>query len=364
MAASSSPTLGREGIPQTNKSYTIPSTGHTYAYIYHPAKDEGGDGKGGKGKKATLLWLHGFPSTSAEWRHQTTYFSSLGYGILAPDLLGYGGTSKPLTLSSYVGKSMASEIISIIDHEKITGPIIAIGHDWGTYLTSRLATFHKERFEKFVFLSVPFGRPGVKGDVDLINRKTKEKLGYEQLGYQVWFAEGETGGILGENWEPFYNLVYPTDPIIWTTSFAPLGALKHFVQTQTADSSSHILAPWISPAVKQHHHSVFGNNYDAPLMWYKRGIVSLGWEEEKEMLDRGEIEGGLKGVDVLMIGGMKDTVCGADTARAMMKGSVEEGRLTCVDVDAGHWIMLERPDETNEILRAFFEGKVGEGSKL
>lgn len=65
MAASSSPTLGREGIPQTNKSYTIPSTGHTYAYIYHPAKDEGGDGKGGKGKKATLLWLHGFPSTSA-----------------------------------------------------------------------------------------------------------------------------------------------------------------------------------------------------------------------------------------------------------------------------------------------------------
>lgn len=82
------------------------------------------------------------------------------------------------------------------------------------------------------------------------------------------------------------------------------------------------------------------------------------------MLDRGEIEGGLKGVDVLMIGGMKDTVCGADTARAMMKGSVEEGRLTCVDVDAGHWIMLERPDETNEILRAFFEGKVGEGSKL
>ncbi|KAG4427150.1 hypothetical protein IFR05_017367, partial [Cadophora sp. M221] len=188
---------GGEEIPRTNKSYTIPSTGHTYAYIYYPARDE--HGKGGKGKKATLIWLHGFPSTSAEWRHQTAHFSSLGYGILAPDLLGYGGTSKPLTVTSYTGKSMASEIIAIIDHESITGPIIAIGHDWGTYLTSRLATFYPGRFEKFVFLSVPFGRPGVRGDVEAINRKTKERLGYEQLGYQVLFADEEAGGILGEN---------------------------------------------------------------------------------------------------------------------------------------------------------------------
>lgn len=39
-----------------------------------------------------------------------------------------------------------------------------------------------------------------------------------------------------------------------------------------------------------------------------------------------------------------------------MKGVVEEGRLSCVDVDAGHWIMLEKPEETNEILRSFLEG--------
>lgn len=51
-----------EEIPLPNKEYTIPGTGHTYAYIYHPAQPvEEGSGK----KKATLLWLHGFPSTSA-----------------------------------------------------------------------------------------------------------------------------------------------------------------------------------------------------------------------------------------------------------------------------------------------------------
>ncbi|PVH73549.1 alpha/beta-hydrolase [Cadophora sp. DSE1049] len=335
----------------------IPSTGHMYAYIYHPVKEVDDGSEGGKKKKATLLWLHGFPSTSAEWRHQIPYFLALGYGILAPDLLGYGGTSKPLDINAYIGHSMASEIMSIVDHEQISSPLIAIGHDWGTYLLSRLATFHGDRFEKFVFLSVAFGRPGVKVDVNAVNEKMKRRLGYEQLGYQVWFAEEEAGRVIGENWESFFNLVYPSSPQIWTSSFAPLGSLKHFLLTNTPASSSHILAPWISSKAKEHHDKTFGGNYDAPLMWYKRGVESVGWEEERGAVERGEIRGDLRGRDVLMVGGLKDTVCGADTARAIMKGCVEEERLSCVDIDAGHWIMLEKPGETNEVLRRFFEGE-------
>lgn len=51
-----------------------------------------------------------------------------------------------------------------------------------------------------------------------------------------------------------------------------------------------------------------GGGYDAPLMWYKRGMESLGWVEEREMLDRKEIDEGVKGKDVLMVGGLGDTV--------------------------------------------------------
>ena len=51
-----------------------------------------------------------------------------------------------------------------------------------------------------------------------------------------------------------------------------------------------------------------GGGYDAPLMWYKRGMESLGWVEEREMLDRKEIDEGIKGKDVLMVGGLGDTV--------------------------------------------------------
>jgi soluble epoxide hydrolase/lipid-phosphate phosphatase len=180
-----------------NKTYNIPTTGHKYAYISYPPSNP---------SKPTLLFLHGFPSTSHDWRFQILHFRSLGYGILAPDLLGYGGTDKPKDVNCYVGSEMSKEIIAILDHEGL-GPkgqggsngVIAIAHDWGTYLLSQLASRYQYRFEKFVFMSVPYTIPGRRTDVDLVNRKTKERLGYEMMGYFLFLASARAGKVLGEN---------------------------------------------------------------------------------------------------------------------------------------------------------------------
>ena len=82
-----------------------------------------------KQDKAYLLFLHGFPSSSYDWRHQISFFSSLGYGVLAPDLLGYGGTDKPSQLEPYKLKQMSEDIIGLLDHHGIK-EVIGVGHDW------------------------------------------------------------------------------------------------------------------------------------------------------------------------------------------------------------------------------------------
>jgi soluble epoxide hydrolase/lipid-phosphate phosphatase len=171
-----------------NKTYIIPSTGHTYAYIHFPPSNR---------TKPTLLFLHGFPSTSYDWRFQILHFRSLGYGILAPDLLGYGGTDRPTDVKCYLGSEMSKEIVAILDHEGLgpkgergSGGVVAIAHDWGTYLLSQLASRYQARFEKFVFMSVPYTIPG---------RKTKERFGYEILGYFLFLSAPRAGKILGEN---------------------------------------------------------------------------------------------------------------------------------------------------------------------
>ena len=76
----------------------------------------------------TVLFLHGFPSSSYDWRHQFDYFSSRGYGIIAPDLLGYGGTDKPADAKVYTLKTQASEIIDLLDCADV-GTVLSVGHD-------------------------------------------------------------------------------------------------------------------------------------------------------------------------------------------------------------------------------------------
>jgi soluble epoxide hydrolase/lipid-phosphate phosphatase len=49
--------------------------------------------------------------------------------MIVPDMLGYGGTSKPLHTKAYSGKSMAQDIYEILEHEKIDSAL-GVGHDW------------------------------------------------------------------------------------------------------------------------------------------------------------------------------------------------------------------------------------------
>ena len=59
-----------------------------------------------------------------------------------------------------------------------------------------------------------------------------------------------------------------------------------------------------------------------------------------------------------MVTGLRDAVSSSKRSRWAMEKSVEKGLLKVVDVDAGHWIMLESAQETNQILEDFFENGV------
>lgn len=108
-----------------------PST--TYSYIHIKPSDT---------QKPYILFIHGFPSSSYDWHHQITYFSSKGYGIIAPDCLGYGGTSKPEDMNSYKPKKLADEIVEILNHEKIDR-VIGVGHDWGSKYVISLFSYQE-----------------------------------------------------------------------------------------------------------------------------------------------------------------------------------------------------------------------------
>jgi soluble epoxide hydrolase / lipid-phosphate phosphatase len=154
----------------------LPS-GVTYGYVFcHPTTE-----------KPTILFLHGFPSAAYDWRHQISYFSQAGYGVLAPDLLGYGSTDKPIAVEDYRGKKMAAEIVEILDREGIS-KVHGVGHDWGSYLLSRLANYHSDRFFSYSFLDVAYMPPGIF-DIDAVETDSIAEVGYERLGFWRFLIE-------------------------------------------------------------------------------------------------------------------------------------------------------------------------------
>jgi soluble epoxide hydrolase/lipid-phosphate phosphatase len=164
------------------------SSGVIYGYVYIPPQSS----------KTTILFLHGFPSGAYDWRHQIPHFSKAGYGVLVPDLLGYGSTDKPELAEQYRGKKMASEIIEILDHENI-GKVHGVGHDWGSYLLSQLANYRPDRFYSYYLLDMSYMPPGIHFDVEVANAEAKEEVGYERLGFWKFLIEDDAMNTLSNH---------------------------------------------------------------------------------------------------------------------------------------------------------------------
>ena len=49
------------------------------------------------------------------WRHQIGPWVRAGYRVVVPDMLGYGGTDKPLALEEYSTKRLCADLAALLD---------------------------------------------------------------------------------------------------------------------------------------------------------------------------------------------------------------------------------------------------------
>ena len=143
--------------------------GLTYTYYF----------SGPKYSKPTLLLQHGWPDTAALWTDLiTSYLVPHGYGVIAPDLLGYRGTSKPDDPKLYGLRQMSDDMIAILDDAGIDR-VISVGHDWGSGLAQRVNLWHPTRVSGMILFNVAY-IPAIREPFDLVElRKLVEPI----LGY-------------------------------------------------------------------------------------------------------------------------------------------------------------------------------------
>lgn len=101
-----------------------------------------------------VLCLHGFPSHAMCWRDQLPALARLGYRAWAPNLRGYGNSSRPVRVADYAIGPLLEDIAGIIDASGARS-VVLIAHDWGGLLAWFFAARRIRALDGLVILNAP-----------------------------------------------------------------------------------------------------------------------------------------------------------------------------------------------------------------
>jgi pimeloyl-ACP methyl ester carboxylesterase len=124
------------------RTRTIQANGLTFTI------DEAGDGDD------VALFLHGFPESRHSWRYQLPLLAGLGWRAVAPDLRGYGASSRPKEREAYKIEHLVEDAAQMFDALGAKRRLL-ISHDWGALVAWAFAMEKARPLDGLVIMNVP-----------------------------------------------------------------------------------------------------------------------------------------------------------------------------------------------------------------
>ncbi len=121
------------------------------------------------GEGEPILLVHGLPTSSWLYRHMIADLLDRGYRVIAPDLLGYGMSSKPQDYDEYAADKQAKRILDLMNHLNID-QWTHVTHDVGGLWSWELLMKAKASVKRLVILDTIAYEEGFKPPIRF-NRK-------------------------------------------------------------------------------------------------------------------------------------------------------------------------------------------------
>jgi len=285
--------------------------------------------QGPRGGPAVLL-LHGFPDSSEVWRHQIEALSAYGYRVIAPDLRGFGQSSKPPKQADYKLAKAGGDVLGILISLGI-GKFHLVGHDWGALvawglaatmsqpsLDQQLAGMPPEFADKFRSLPV---KPQIQSLAAL-------SVGHPQAYREPSVEQRE------KSWYIYYFQFTQALQELQENNYALLRGW----------SGNHPEADnWVA-----HFEANSPANLLATLNWYRANT-----NPDDSIVDAHPLPSIM--VPTLGLWGSGDP---HQTEEPMQKSGefVDKGKWTYQRVDdGGHWMQLDQPDAVNKLLLGWLQ---------
>ncbi|KAJ7673692.1 alpha/beta-hydrolase, partial [Mycena polygramma] len=313
--------------------------GLTYSHYWSPPSDG----------KPVLLFSHGFPSASFLWRRQVAFFEPLGYGVLVPDNLGYGGTDKPTDPKMYIGSGFAQDMADILDAEGLS-KVIAIGHDWGCRVVSRLTNYHPHRVSACAFTAIGYSAPFAAGtDPISAHAQITKAIGYDAFAYMRFFVQPDAVKLIETNIDSFISLLYPATPNLWKENVCVEGGARAWIESgKTASLPAHMT----SEDTELLKNSLLSGGLAAPLCWYRQFQEKASSDDEAKIsaAAAGEIK------QPLLFVAFKDDPLGVPARVDANHAKYAKGPVTRREIEGDHWALQSHATELNTILLEWLEG--------
>jgi pimeloyl-ACP methyl ester carboxylesterase len=249
-----------------------------------------------EGEGTPVLLLHGFPDSSWMWRNQIPALVEAGYRVIAPDLRGFGESDKPQDPKAYAMQTLVTDVVGILDALGVERSHV-VGHDWGAALAWSYAAFFPGKVERLTAIAV--GHP--KAFFRALTRTSQGLRSWYMLFFQIpRFSES----VLSRN-----------DFAAFRRMFRSVPDMEQYVQALSRPGA-----------------------LTAALNWYRANArPTQGTPDVPNVV-----------APTLGVWGTRDF---ALTERQMTSSAeFVEGPFRYERIEAGHWLMLQKPEELNRIL--------------
>jgi len=290
-----------------------------------------------------VVLCHGFPELWYSWRHQLGALADAGYRAHAPDLRGYGSSSRPTEVAAYGSDNLTADLAGLLDHYGYDTATF-VGHDWGAMVVWEMGRLHPDRVSSLCNMSVPYSNAPAP-PTQIFEVIFEGKFFYMLYFQEVGPAEAE----------------FEADPRLFLrTMLYSAGGEGMAAGNPLGDHPREgtrfmdILAPapeklpgWITEEDIDVYAAAFKKSgFFGPVSFYRN--MDANWERSKDIpasvytMPTGFITGSLDPVNTMMPGAIEE-----------MAEVMPDFRGATVIDGAGHWVQQERPAETNAALLEF-----------
>jgi len=284
-------------------------------------------GKKNAGKPIVLC--HGWPEHAFSWRYQVPALVEAGYHVIVPNQRGYGNSSCPAKITDYDIEHLSGDLIALLDHYGYENATF-VGHDWGAMVVWWLSLLHPNRVKRIIALAVPYQVRGERPWIEFM----EEFFGSDY--YFVHFNQqpGVADAILDKNTSQFLRNMF-------RKNIPPKAPEPGMAMINLAKAKE----PQGEPVMSDSELNVFVSAFESTgftgsINWYRN--LDRNWHL-------------LADVDPiihqpsLMIYGEKDVIPKFEGLSDFVP-KVEVANLNC-----GHWIQQELPEETNKVILKWLE---------